>query len=371
VLDYIADWTRRDATGVIRLDRLTPADTALLVRRCVGEEREVPQAALDLIVRRSDGIPFLVEELSTALVERGTEDAAQAIPPSFAQSVVDRLTMLGPHAAGILTTASVLGREVDWQLVRDTTGESTATVLDTLARAIERGPVDEPPGAQMRFRHALTAEAIRATLPRPRLIELASRLLDELVRDEVPNDRLAVCAELAVLAERRPEACRHLVAQARNALATGSVSTAIATAERAVQLVPTDSEDALAAELVLLAALDAAGDVVAAMRVGLSVLDRAPDTSAAAEVLLYLARASARRANSACAPWKPTAPTPTPASATNWRSPCGSHSRKPRSPSSTTTKHSRSPPRYCTRPTRRGTRRPRAARSNCSADTTC
>jgi len=290
-----AQWASRDVAIVVRLGRLSTENARTMIRQCAGD-RELSDSVVDQIDRRSDGIPFLIEELLAA-VEPGTPDAALAVPPSFAHSVTDRLAVLGQRATRILTTASVLGREVDWELVRDTTDESTAAVLDTLARAIDCGLIDELPGGQMRFRHALTADAIRATMVRPQLIKLAGELLDQLVADPAAADRLPVCAELAILSDRRPDACRHLTGHARNALATGSVSTAIATAERAAALVGVSTDEAIDAERALLAALDTAGDSSAIMRTGLSLLDRLRDQPSSAEVLLYLARASARSAD--------------------------------------------------------------------------
>jgi DNA-binding CsgD family transcriptional regulator len=290
-----AQWASRDVATVVRLGRLSTDDARTMIRQCAGD-RDLPDSTVDQIERRSDGIPFLIEELLIA-VEPGTPGAAVVVPPSFAHSVADRLAVLGPQATRILTTASVLGREVDWELVRDTTGESTAAVLETLARAIGCGLIDELPGGQMRFRHALTADAIRATMVRPQLINLAGELLDQLVADPVSADRLPVCAELAILSDRGPDACRHLTGHARNALAAGSVSTAIATAERAVALIGVGTDEAIDSGLVLLAALDTAGDSSSVMRTGLSLLDGLRGNASSAEVLLYLARASARSAD--------------------------------------------------------------------------
>ena len=65
----------------------------------------------------------------------------------------------------LLRLAAAAGRDIPYPLLRATAGVPEARLRASLRRAVEEGVlVMEPPGAGFRFRHALLAEAIYATI---------------------------------------------------------------------------------------------------------------------------------------------------------------------------------------------------------------
>jgi predicted ATPase len=76
------------------------------------------------IVERTDGIPLFVEEMTKAMLEAGSEQAAQsaaaaipspsiAVPATLHASLMARLNRLGP-AKEVAQIGSVIGREFSW-----------------------------------------------------------------------------------------------------------------------------------------------------------------------------------------------------------------------------------------------------------------
>ena len=66
---------------------------------------------------RTGGVPLFVEEVTRLLLERDAEGGAQAIPPTFQQSLAARLDRLG-EAREVAQIGAVLGRDFSYRLLR-------------------------------------------------------------------------------------------------------------------------------------------------------------------------------------------------------------------------------------------------------------
>ncbi len=115
----------------------------------VGEER-----ALALHARSAGNALFLVE-LANA-------DPSSELPASIRAAVADRCERAG-DAAPTLRAASVIGSEVDLQLLAAVTGTSPSLLLDHLEEGLRRRFLVED-GAGFTFAHALVREALAATV---------------------------------------------------------------------------------------------------------------------------------------------------------------------------------------------------------------
>ncbi len=258
----------RARPGVLRmgLDRLDDDEVAEMIRACQ------PDAAGEVVARvvdASEGIPLLVEELL----------ASPGLPADFAATVRARLDDLSAQQRLVIEAAAVLGRHFDWQLLPAATGQSDDAVADALRVGAEALLLASH-GADMRFRHALTREAVLDTLIPPRQRELARAALTALTAadPQLNGNRREAAVDLALRAGDRYRAGTLLAKSGREALAWGALSTAADALRRAADLLAGSPEQA-AAELDLLATLALAGRVEEAAAVGGRLVSRlTPDS---------------------------------------------------------------------------------------------
>lgn len=235
----------RGASEVIDLRPLGVDGTALLASRCLAAD-ELPAGLVDLLVDRSDGVPFYVEEVLAALLGAGRlrtgpdgwelRGGADVVPARALDVVRTRLDRLDPSTRRVLGHAAVLGRRFDAGLLAERLGD------EAIAAAVRAG-VDErllvADGSGHAFRHALTAEALRADLTPLGVAEAAGSLLDALLAryPDPDGDRSELAAGLAEQAGRTRQAGELLARAGRRNLATGLLGPAERLLRRARDLV--------------------------------------------------------------------------------------------------------------------------------------
>jgi DNA-binding NarL/FixJ family response regulator len=183
---------------------------------------------------RTDGVPFFVRELGSALAASGRlvpgasglellkgEDVP--LPDSVRDAVLLRAAGLSNAAREAVTTAAVAGQTFDPDLVMAVAGLSEWP--DELLR---RGMVSEVGDGRMAFRHALVRDAFYGEIPWTRRVALHQAVAERL---EAERAAPLLVAEHWVLA-RRPEPAR--AALLRAAEASGAVH-AYRDAERATR----------------------------------------------------------------------------------------------------------------------------------------
>ena len=154
----------------LRLGPLNYADADLLV-----EQRQpgLDEAQRMLVIARAEGVPLVIEELlAGTTVSAGT--VAAAVPDSFAEVVLVRLHGLSPEHRRVLTAAALVGGDPDWSLaaVISDLGEPSALAAARAATDVHLLITEDD---RLRWRHALTREAVVATLLPPERSALAIR----------------------------------------------------------------------------------------------------------------------------------------------------------------------------------------------------
>jgi len=190
----------------------------------------LPPAVTEAIVARSEGNPFFAEELLAAAVE-GDAD----LPHVLRELLGQRVAQLDRQTQDVLRVAAAAGRDVPYRLLAAAADLPEAELRRALRRAVDHGVLagDQAAGG-FRFRHALLAEAIYATLLPGEREELHAWLATELARSPRP-----VAAELAqhwAAAGRAPEALAASVTAAREAQAVFGLAEALTHLERALAL---------------------------------------------------------------------------------------------------------------------------------------
>ncbi|QJY46590.1 ATP-binding protein [Pseudonocardia broussonetiae] len=273
----LARLTADPGVRTVPLHRLEPASVAALAASRRGGAA-LPAPALRALVARADGLPLLVEELA--------EDGGPDVPPSLAALVAARLAALGPAERAVVTAAAVAG-DPDVPVLAAVTGTADAAVVAALRAATERGLLRPEPGG-LRWRHALTREAVLAGLLAPERALLAARTAEVLEARGSADDH-ALAADLHLVAGRPDRAADAFLGLARADTARGALHSAVALLSRAAAT----GRRPVAVAVERVGVLSRLGRVVEARAVGSAALrDGTVTGDDHAELCLLLARAA-------------------------------------------------------------------------------
>jgi DNA-binding CsgD family transcriptional regulator/tetratricopeptide (TPR) repeat protein len=227
----LAESVRRSGSALaLALDPLGHEElTALLEAHA---DAPLPAALTAAIAARSEGNPFFAEELLDA-----GGDQSGTLPRGLRDLLLQRVARLDDATRGLLRLAAAAGRDVGYPLLTAVAGLPEHEVHESLRQAVDHGVlVAEQATGSFRFRHALLAEAISATILPGEREELHARLAEELAREAA-----APPAELAhhwAAAGRKREALAASVEAGRQAEAAFGLAEALVHAERALALWP-------------------------------------------------------------------------------------------------------------------------------------
>jgi hypothetical protein len=172
VTEPAAEALRAMPPYVVRLT-LTGLDrdaTGQLVEQVLGTRPDTGYA--DAVYARTGGNPFFVQALARLHAARGTTPAE---PPTGVRQVLERrLARLSQQTCDVLATASVLGEDVDLDLLATVDGTAPTEVLAFLGDAVAArlATID---GNRVRFAHSLVREVVYAGLGAVRRSELHLR----------------------------------------------------------------------------------------------------------------------------------------------------------------------------------------------------
>ena len=153
----------------------------------------LPAAVRQDIIERTDGIPLFVEEMTKAVLETASEDAARriagsvpspamAVPASLHASLMARLDRLG-GAKELAQIGAAIGREFSHELLAAVAFRPEAKLemqLDRLVRAGLLFRQGAPPDATYLFKHALVQDAAYGLLLREPRRQLHARIAETL-----------------------------------------------------------------------------------------------------------------------------------------------------------------------------------------------
>ena len=190
----IQGWRRTKAAQVVELQPLPPDGIAGMIGAIFDEAEVTPEFA-EFLYGRTEGNPFVLEELLKAALDRGDiyrgvdkwERKALSdlrLPQTVKDTILLRVERLSPEQAEILQTAAVLGPAWSYQALVALSGKDEATVQAALHASIQQQLLEEESRANgwYRFRHALTREAIYEDIITPRREQLHGRAADMLAQ---------------------------------------------------------------------------------------------------------------------------------------------------------------------------------------------
>ncbi len=174
--DFQPPWAGQPHVTSVTLNRLGRRERMAMVEHVTGG-KVLPQALLEQIVERTDGVPLFVEELTKALLESEELDQPTqqfAIPTTLQASLMSRVDRLG-SAREVLQIGAAIGREFSYELLATVAGLPDPVLQDALARLVEAElvfPRGSPPNAVYSFKHALVQDAAYSTMLRSRRQQL-------------------------------------------------------------------------------------------------------------------------------------------------------------------------------------------------------
>src|SRR2546421_3507511 len=247
LLPTIQGWRRNGQVELVDLRPLTPQQVASMVC-AIFEERSISDEFRDFLHERSEGNPFVLEEMLRDAIDRGdvfrTETgwdrkslAEIRIPPNVRDTILQRLERLSREDVPVLSAASVFGRSFDLPSLAAVAQVDEAAALAALEASVSAQLIEEEDrvSGRYRFRHALTREAIYEDLVVPRRRQIHSRVADVLKsrRDRAPVE----LANHLFLAGRNDEAVAMCMAAAQDAIQARAYRDAAELLERAAPFV--------------------------------------------------------------------------------------------------------------------------------------
>lgn len=175
----------------------------------------LPAAAVDLILKKTDGIPLYIEEMTRMVQDAqarsrgglmiGMLDAGLGVPDTLMDLLMERLDRLGP-AKKLAQVAAVLGQEFSQELLT-AVAQMSADEFDTQLGALtDSGLLLRTGPDRLKFKHALVENTAYDSILLKARIALHGRAVE------------CLQGEFAALAQGAPEVLAHHLARANRAL---------------------------------------------------------------------------------------------------------------------------------------------------------
>ncbi len=192
--EFQPSWVGQPHVTMLPLSRLNRSDSADIIGG-ITKGKTLPDAVVEQVLARADGVPLFVEELTSTLIEsrllRETADRYVldgalppiAIPMTLQASLAARLDRLGPvkHVARI---GAAIGRDFSHELIAAVSTLAPADLDAALERLTASGLISRrgtPPEATYSFKHALIQASAYVTILKSRRRQLHASIAKALV----------------------------------------------------------------------------------------------------------------------------------------------------------------------------------------------
>ena len=170
-------------------------------------KQEIGREFLAFVYRHTEGNPFFLSQLVSALVEQGalwhsgkrwewSPVSELRIPSGVEALIAQRLSRFSASSQAILSTAAILGREFDVRLVVDAGAGSEPAVRLAMSEAVAAGlirPRSDRKAGRYGFTHDRIASVLVSMLPRDAMRDLHRRIAHALVsREDRSTGQMAI-----------------------------------------------------------------------------------------------------------------------------------------------------------------------------------
>lgn len=175
--EFSPPWTNRSHMTPITLGRLERPQIEVLTR-VLAKDKEVPREVLDYVVRKTDGVPLYVEELTKTVLASGILDEEKtryvlngplsglSIPASLQDVLMARLDRL-PTVRDVAQLGAVFGREFAYDMLLAIAVFEEPKLKDGLSQLVDAELLYQrgrPPRSTYTFKHALIQDAAYQSL---------------------------------------------------------------------------------------------------------------------------------------------------------------------------------------------------------------
>jgi tetratricopeptide (TPR) repeat protein len=248
--EFIHTWGAKSYHNQLTLHRLSNRESLEMVRHLLGT-KEIEKALEELILEKTEGVPFFIEEFIKSLEDLKimekkdntyylSKDIHQLTIPSTIQDVImARVDSLPEGAKEVLQAGSVVEREFSYELIKRIMGLpeqellSNLSVLKDSELLYERGIY---PQSTYIFKHTLTREVVQdsiLTKRKKKLHEEIGKTIEELHGDNL-SEHYEVLAEHYFLSENYSKSGEFSRLASRKAEKTASLNDAIALTNKRV-----------------------------------------------------------------------------------------------------------------------------------------
>jgi class 3 adenylate cyclase/tetratricopeptide (TPR) repeat protein len=190
--DFDDEWKRHPGYRQLRLDPLPRASVEELLAALLGGDSDL-RSLKDLLIERSDGNPFFLEEMVRTLVETGVLGGSHGerrlqkpfssiqVPATIQAVLAARIDRLLPVQKRLLQDAAVVGTSVPFVLLQAIAGLPEGHLQREIAKLQSAEFLYETrlfPDLEYTFKHALTHEVAYAGLLHTRRRETHARVVE-------------------------------------------------------------------------------------------------------------------------------------------------------------------------------------------------
>ena len=259
--EFVHTWGGRSYHSQINLNRLSNRESLVLANYILGTD-EIDIALEDVILEKTEGVPFFVEEFIKSLKELGivkkrdnrsylAKEIQDVIIPSTIQDIImGRVDTLPEAAKEVLQIGSVIEREFSYEMIKRVTGvpqEELLSILSILKDSeliYERGIY---PHSTYIFKHALTREVVYDSIiskkRKQRHVQVGQAMED--LFGEKLDEYIGILAEHFIAGDDYQKGAQYSRSAARKAAWSGFSYVAVPHAENWVRCVENlqESED--------------------------------------------------------------------------------------------------------------------------------
>ena len=265
--EYQHAWGQKTYYTQVRLAPLGQAEAAELLDALLGisvgaDLRVGPQGFKQLILDKTDGTPFFIEEVVQTLAEEGTLVGERGsyrlatiptelhIPPTVQGVLAARIDRLTAEEKAVLQQLAVIGRQFPVSLVKQVVPHAEVDLYRVLVALQAKEFLYEQPAfpeSEYLFKHALTQDVAYGTVlheQRKTLHEQTGHALEELYRLSL-SDHYNALAHHYQLSENTPKAVEYLELAGHQAVQRSANEEAVryfTTAIERLQALPDTSE---------------------------------------------------------------------------------------------------------------------------------